>query len=154
MVVLLQWNWNNVRLDVQQASSQDGTQVESVHTTVDYSQQPHRNLFTWLERPRHAGTAGGDYTVDDVGGGKRRHELRHGIVLEERTSERHKDDPRVCRERRQGQGHTDSTGCQEGQRKWRNIIQRTRYVTSLVWKYGICRLNVARDTRVATIALA
>jgi len=68
---------------------------ESVHTTEDYSQQPRRNLITGLERPRHACTAGSDHTVDDVGGGKRRYELRHGVVLEARTSERHEDDRNV-----------------------------------------------------------
>jgi len=44
-----------------------------------------------LERPRHAGTTGSNYTVDDVRGGKRRHELRHGVVLEVGTSEGHED---------------------------------------------------------------
>jgi len=68
------------------------THIESVHTTVDYSQQPHRNLITRLKRPRHAGTAGSDYTIDNVGGGQRRHELRHRVILEAMTSERHKDD--------------------------------------------------------------
>jgi len=76
-------------------SSQDGTPTESVHTGVNYSQQPRWNLFTWLQRPQNASTAASDDTIDDVGGGQRRHQLRHGVVLKARTSERHEDDRNV-----------------------------------------------------------
>ena len=113
-------NWDSKILKL--TSPQDGskTHVESVHTAVDYSQQPRRNLFTRLKRPRHAGTAGSHNAVDNVRGGQRRHELRHRVVLEARTSERHEDDRNVSQERRQG--HKDGTECQRDRRYDKGIV--------------------------------
>jgi len=62
---------NNTALDDRHGSQvPERTEAESVHTAVDYSEQPNWNLFTGLERPRDSGTAGSNYTVDDVGDGQ------------------------------------------------------------------------------------
>ena len=98
---------NNGTFDDRHGSQMpEGAHAESVHTAVDYSQQPRWNLFTGLQRPRHTSTAARNYTVHDVRDSQWRDDLRHGVVFEASTSKRHEDDRDVGWERRQGHMHS------------------------------------------------